>query len=139
MAWGLHLLIDAQGSTEEFVKQLEGLLGISLRRDADVYGPYFEFEDDQVCMRLREDHGFVNDRQLRFEDYRYDLGLWPHRDRREEEREKWRKELAPALFEKLKATNRYALMLTEGVEIKLDEFHPEGNRQVKRSRAKAGA
>ena len=123
MSYHLSILIHTEEPLDRLAQELEQLLQISLKRKADEYDAWYEHDNDDVYLIVAE-HELENDRELRFEDYRYDLALWPkRRPGVEQYNKKWRDDLAPAIFNKLKATGRYDLMLVEGVQTKLDEFH----------------
>ena len=124
MSWSLGILVDVDESLEEFAKHVEDELAIRLERKSDAHSVWYDYDDPRIYLVVYE-HELENDRDLRFEDYRYEIALWPERGENPERvQEQWRTELGPAMFEKLKATGRYDLMLVEEVQRKLAEYHP---------------
>ena len=125
MSWSLHILADTEVPLEEFAGEVGRLLGMALQRESDDYEVSYRYSGPDVYLIVSK-NDFENDQGLAFEDYRYDIALWPHRRPRFDETiERWRSELAPTMFEKLKSTGRYHLMLVEGVQTRLDEHHPD--------------
>lgn len=124
MSWSLGIYADADEPLEEFAANVEGALAIRLERRSDAHSVWYDYDDPLFYLMIYE-HELENDRDPRFEDYRYEIALWPKRGSHPEEvMERWRTVLAPAMFEKLKATGRYDLMLVEEVQRKLAEYHP---------------
>ena len=129
MIYRLSILIRTEERLDQLAQELEQLLQISLERKADEYDAWYEHDNDDVYLVVAE-HELENDRELRFEDYRYDLTIWSkRRPGVEQYNKRWRDDLAPAIFNKLTATGRYELLLydlllMEGVQTKLNEFHP---------------
>ncbi|HVB76147.1 MAG TPA: hypothetical protein VNE38_21580, partial [Ktedonobacteraceae bacterium] len=64
---------------------------------------------------------------MNFEDYNYDISVRALNLESEEKRKQWRERFAFEIFEKLKATDKYDLMMIENIQIKLAEFHPKSS------------
>ena len=126
MSWNLGIYAGSNESLDDFAQELQALWDIPFERKSDRWETWYQHGDPDVYITIGE-HNHSNDRDLRFEDYRYSILLWPRKHYLEEVREQWRKELAPMLVNKLKAIQRYPLMLVEEGQIKLDEYHPEGD------------
>lgn len=124
MSYHLGIFVDSDETLEQFAREVERVLDIPLEGRSDEYETWYEYDGPEVYLSVRE-HDLENNLDLRFEDYRYDIAIWPRRiPPIDETRRRWRTELAPALFEKFKATRRYPVMLVEGVQHKLAEYHP---------------
>jgi hypothetical protein len=130
-----EVFVDSQAPIEDFVKELEPLLEIKFKRQAMDYSEnelrqsmdktyyyckvmteiWYEFSDPHVALTVAE-HDLRNDRDMKFEDYRYCIAVrgfnsW-------EERKKWREEFAHVVFQKLKATQRYRLLMTDNIQMR---------------------
>ena len=122
MSWSIHIFADAPIPVEAFIADVENLFSMVFTYRSDEYNAWYEYNDATVNVTAGV-HDFVNDSDIAFEDYHFDVDFWPHYSYEEAVREKWRAEIAPAYFEKLKATGRYSLMLVEDVQLKLAEYH----------------
>jgi hypothetical protein len=129
MADYVYVFVRAEADLADFAKELEQLLGIDLRRESDDYGTWYEFINPRAAVTLGE-HEFINDRDLKFEDYRYDIQVRALRIKTDDPNEPLRRrdEFARSVFEKLKATRKYPLMLVDNLQTKLEEFHPVRDR-----------
>jgi len=75
-------------------------------------------------MEVEEGHGLDNDSdELRFEDFRFKF-IVERRDYYPEERLQRQRDVARTVFERLRCTGRYHLLLTYNMHDKMDEFHP---------------
>ena len=75
-----------------------------------------------VC--LWDEHELENDRGLNFEDYRYAMNVRPYRTTDWARDQRAAYELTTRLFERLKATGRYRLLLVEELQKRVQEFDP---------------
>lgn len=124
MSVSVDVFVSAQKPIEDFVRELESLLGIKfqfIRISEDV--SFYEYRNSHVAVTVLK-HDLENDRELRFEDYPYQISVRALNIDTEEERKQRREDFARLVFEKLKRTNKYNLMLVENLQLKLDEFRP---------------
>ena len=126
MPRSIDIFVESEVSLEDFVQDIEKLLEIKLQRISNGEEIFYEFRDPRVVFTVGT-HDLVNDREMNFEDYRYHLSARALNISTEEERQKWRDEFARDIFQKLKTTQNYHLMLVEDIQVKLAEFHPEAD------------
>lgn len=130
MSWSIAIFAQAEVSLEEFAQQLEELWGVHLELQAGQGERVYWYGCDNVVTYVGV-HTLVNDRGLDFESYRYDITLWPRNHHLQEVRQRWRDECAPTLFNSLKATQRYDLLMVEEVQFKLMEYHPPDRLSIR--------
>jgi predicted HTH domain antitoxin len=119
----IDILVDTEQPLQAFVYELEQILHISFEKwselDADLEG--YESSDELYTIGITT-HEYVNERDLRFEEYRYDVGIEAkYRESWEKTSEEWRA-FAQHIFDKLKATGKYRLLMVENLQRKLDQF-----------------
>jgi hypothetical protein len=124
MSKSLDIFIESEVPIEVFVKEMETLLGVKLQPISDDEEIFYEFRDPQIVLSVGT-HDFVNDRDMNFEDYHYDLSVRALNISAEANRKKWREKFAGTVFQKLKASRKYPLMLVEDIQVKLEAFRPE--------------
>lgn len=117
------IFIDSPTGMANLAKEIASLLDIQLQLISDRYETWYEYRHPQISLTLGE-HDFENDRDINFEEYRYHLSVRALNLDSEVERKKWRDEFASFVFQKLKATQKYRLMLLEELQVKLEEFCP---------------
>jgi hypothetical protein len=124
MAKSIDIFVDSQGSLEDFVSELESLLGITFRRVHNDGEIWYEFKDKYIVLTVGT-HEYENSRNLNFENYPYDIEVRALNIQTEEERKKQRDDFASSVFKQLKETNNYRLMMIENLGVKLEEFDPK--------------
>lgn len=124
MAKSIEIFVDSRAPLEDFVNELESLLGIALQRAYDNGETWYEFKDQHIALTAGT-HEYENSRKMNFEDYRYDIEVRALNIQTEEERKQWRDNFAYSVFKKLKETNNYCLMMVENLGVKLEEFDPK--------------
>ena len=86
---------------------------------------FYEFRHNQVKALLTE-HSYENDGDVRFEDYRYEISITAIKQLASEtDQRQWRNDFAHRVFELLKGTQDYSLMLVDDLQLKIEEFHPQ--------------
>jgi hypothetical protein len=125
MSHGVQIFVAAHVTLEEFVQEIEALLGVELEIYSDDFTSYYEGRGPGVWFWVG-DHTLENDRDLLFEDYKYEVSIEGVRNRAAEAREKALHDFAHSVYEKLKALQKYDLMLTDDVQVKLDEYYVGG-------------
>lgn len=123
MSESRDIFIDSQTGMANLAKEIESLLDIQFQLISDRYETWYEYRNPRISLTLGE-HDFENDRDMNFEQYRYHLSVRALNLDTEAVRKKWRDDLASFVFQKLKATQKYRLMLVEDLQLKLEEFCP---------------
>jgi hypothetical protein len=123
MSESRDIFVDSEAGMANLAKEIESLLNIQFQLISDRYETWYEYRNPRISLTLGE-HDFENDRDINFEEYRYYLSVIALNLDTEAERKKWRDEFASFVFQKLKATQKYRLMLVEDLQVKLEEFCP---------------
>ncbi len=123
MSESRDIFIDSQTGMANLAKEIESLLDIQFQLISDRYETWYEYRNPRISLTLGE-HDFENDRDMNFEQYRYHLSVIALNLDTEAVRKKWRDDFASFVFQKLKATQKYRLMLVEDLQLKLEEFCP---------------
>ena len=138
MSWTMHILVDVEQPLDQFTRDLESILGIALRRKSDEHDTWYELDDDDFLLTVGE-HAYENDGDLRFEDYKYDITLQPHRrPNYQAVIERWRSATGHEFFDKLKAPERYSLLMTENLDGKVAEYHAPRDQPIHRQQEISG-
>ncbi len=124
MAKSIDIFVDSRAPLEDFVNELESLLGITLQRFCDNGEIWYEFKNQHIVLTVGT-HEYENSHNMSFQDYHYDIEVRALNIQTEEERKKWRDDFAYAVFKKLKNTNSYRLMMIENLGVNLEEFDPK--------------
>ena len=87
---------------------------------------------DHRGLLIRRQNYLINDGDLNFEDYDYEIRCYPiDTEYNLAEYLRIADEFARFVFNRLKATNQFQLMMAEEVQVKLDEYVPEqGDRAL---------
>jgi hypothetical protein len=125
MSWSINLFVDAHESLPQFVRDVEAACDIKFTKFCADEGERYEYRAPHGVVCLWDDHALENDRDLNFADYRYELNVRPYRTTEWEHDQRAGYELATRLFEYLKATGRYRLMLVEELQKRLQVFDPQ--------------
>ncbi|MEG4334486.1 hypothetical protein QUB40_21470 [Microcoleus sp. AT9_A2] len=123
MSRTLDIFVDFPQEIEHLIKELEFILALKLERVSDGIDHWYEFRNSTISLTVGK-HDFENDKELNFEEYHYNLSIRAPNISNELDRKKWRDEFASYVFQKLKATERYRLMLVDDLQVKLEEFAP---------------
>jgi hypothetical protein len=123
MAKYIHIMVNTDENLEEFAQQVSSLLGLSLEFRHDQYDEWFTGVSPNFHIDLGV-HDYDNDHDMLFENYRYDVTIRPSKIVTSEDWQNAIEFVKANVYEKLKATGRYSLMLTEQLGKKLDEYEP---------------
>ena len=126
MSWNVGLFINLAPSIELLAHQVGEILNIDLKRVEDEDGVRYESFEPDFIVDLYGDHGLVNDRDMNFEDFSLELRLQRLNRNPDQSRER-ALSAARTVFEQLKKTGQYQLMLVEDVQKRLDSFDPQSN------------
>ena len=124
MSQSMDIFVDADEPLTTFVLELESLLAVKFQLCSREDEIWYEVNSPKLVLTVGE-HEFENDGGLNFEDYRYNIALWPINYKTEEEWAQIRNEAAQRIFQQLKATQKYSLILVDDVQVKLAEFSPQ--------------
>lgn len=131
MATYMNVFVRAEVPLDEFVRELENLLGLQFERFDTDSGVIYEARTPEGFYQVYDDHWLENDPDLglNFEDYNYEISFLPSNEfaSRASSVEEWDRifvDFGRRIFERLKATGKYPLMYTYDVCRKLDEYTP---------------
>lgn len=124
MSQSLDIFVDAYEPITTFVLELESLLDIKFQLRTREDEIWYEVDRPKLVITMGE-HEFENDSDLNFEDYRYNISLRPINYATEAEWAQIRNDAAQYIFNQLKATQKYRLLLVDDVQVKLAEFSPQ--------------
>ena len=114
MSWNVALFIEGASSLEALAAEVSALSRITLERVNEYDGEtYYQYSEHDFTLTLGDDHDLVNDRDLNFEDYTYQICLWRNNTADTEQAEANTLTFAKSLFARFKETGRYRLMLVE--------------------------
>jgi hypothetical protein len=122
MCYNVSLFVDTASSLEEFADEVRSLLDIALQRVDRDGAVSYEYSRPDFTLDLFADHGMVNDRDMKFEDYRYQLSFSVTTRLIVRKLRTKTLRFARLAFERLKNTRRYSMMLVENTQRKLDSF-----------------
>jgi len=123
MSRTLDIFLDFPQEIEHLVTELEFILALKLDLFSDGTDNWYEFRNSTITLTLGK-HDFENDRDIKFEEYPYNLSIRALNISNEFDRQKWCDDFASYVFQKLKATESYRLMLVDDLQVKLEEFAP---------------
>ncbi|MEZ2230204.1 MAG: hypothetical protein ACBR50_28495 [Microcoleus sp.] len=123
MSRTLDIFVDFPQGLEHLIKELEFILALKFELISDGTDNWYEFHNSTITLTVGN-HDFENDRDIKFEEYPYNLSIRALNISNELDRQKWRDDFASYVFQKLKATERYHLMLVDDLQVKLEEFAP---------------
>lgn len=126
MANYMNVFVRAEVPLDEFVRQLENLLGLQFERFDTESGVIYEARTPEGFYQVYDDHWLDNDPDLglNFEDYNYEISFLVSSKFEPEEGNRVREDVGRRIFERLKVTGKYPLMYTYDVCRKLDEYTP---------------
>ncbi|WP_373536916.1 hypothetical protein [Microcoleus sp.] len=123
MSRTLDIFVDFPQEIEDLIKELEFILALKFELVSDGTDNWYEFRNSTITLTVGN-HDFENDRDIKFEEYPYNLSIRALNISNELDRQKWRDDFASYVFQKLKATESYRLMLVDNLQVKLEEFAP---------------
>jgi hypothetical protein len=123
MSRTLDIFVDFPHKIEYLIKELELILALKFELVSDGIDNWYEFSNSTITLTIGK-HDFENDRDIKFEEYPYNLSIRALNISTEFDRQNWCNDFASYVFQKLKATERYRLMLVDDLQVKLEEFAP---------------
>ncbi len=122
MAESTNIFVDTDKSLDEFTTEVEQLTGFELKPVQDEVERWFEFADDKFSISVGE-HDFENDREMKFENYRFHIKVTAVHAATESETRNRREHAAREIYAQLERTNRFELMMTRDLQTKICESH----------------
>jgi len=126
MAESIYLFIDANAPLEQIVDHIASITELQFHKYA-LAGETFQARTPYSIITIFGDHGFENDRDMHFEDYQYTMEICAIRVLRMAANQDQAEQFASRLFEQLKATERYALLLVGDLQQKHQEHRPRSH------------
>ena len=123
MSRTLDIFVDFPQKIEYLIKELELILALKFELISDGTDNWYEFSNSTITLTVGK-HDFENDQDINFEEYPYNLSIRSRNISNEFERKKWCDDFASYVFQKLKSTERYRLMLVDDLQVQLEEFVP---------------
>jgi hypothetical protein len=128
MAESMDIFIASDLPVEAFVREAGSLLQIQFNLVKDERQTWYEAISDQGRITIGT-HEFENDRDMKFEEFNYVISFWVNRGLDINLIEPVRQKIGRQIYETFKQTGKYALMLVDDVQRKLDEFRPSSGWQ----------
>jgi hypothetical protein len=119
----ISIFAECPEPIEQFVSQVGNLLSVAFRRVTGSDAREFEGRTEDSVITIRH-HDFENDRDMKFEEYTYEVQFRAIRDRSYELHERKTLSHAQAAFAQMKSALRCDLMLVDDLQRKLDEYRP---------------
>ena len=123
MSRTLDIFVDFPHKIEYLIKELELILALKFELVSDGIDNWYEFSNSTITLTIGK-HDFENDHDIKFEEYPYNLSIRALNISTEFDRQKWCDDFASYVFQKLKSTERYRLMLVDDLQVQLEEFVP---------------
>jgi hypothetical protein len=130
MSDSTEILVLTDQSLKDLVKTLSDWFQFSFMLHREDKGTAVRYESLYEYTRIVviEQDYLTNDRELHFEDYRYKIGVSTRGYESWQEDERRRREISRRIFEHLKATDHYRLLMVENVQSFVDEYTPESSQ-----------
>jgi hypothetical protein len=119
----INIFVEAEESFEEFVSRMASLLDLDLKPQRDDYDYWYSTANPRFYLDVTQ-HELENDEDKLFENYRYQIAIRPFKVVTEEDWEQAVEQIGQPVYDKLKTLDRYPLMMTDDVDVKLDEYEP---------------
>jgi hypothetical protein len=123
MSRTLDIFVDFPQKIEYLIKELELILALKFELFSDGTVNWYEFRNSTITLTIGK-HDFENDHDIKFEEYPYNLSIRALNISTEFDRQNWCNDFASYVFQKLKSTERYRLMLVDDLQVQLEEFVP---------------
>ncbi|MEG5037266.1 hypothetical protein [Microcoleus sp. AT3-D2] len=123
MSRTLDIFVNFPQDIEHLIKELELILALKFELVSNGIDKWYEFRNSTITLTVGK-HDFENDKEIKFEEYPYNLSIRALNISNELDRQKWCDDFASYVFPKLKGTERYRLMLVDDLQVKLQEFAP---------------
>jgi hypothetical protein len=121
----MNIFLMSSENPETLKKSLEAALNVELARVENEEYICYRFFDGEKRWFTIGTHDLDDDRAMPFSNYKYQIEIGVGGNENKDEILKQQREFAYNLFDNIRATNKYSLMLVEDVQRKLDEFVPD--------------
>lgn len=128
MARDLDIFVNSDLEIKNFLQEMQAILDISLSPISDEPWTYYEYWDPPLYLTVRE-HTLENNLGIEFEDCKYVIGVSAVRIYKADERIRLQDELGEMVFDKLKVTKKYKLLLVDDLQHKGAEYDPDSAEQ----------
>ncbi len=124
----LGIFLDSEEPIEKVAEHIEAVLGIKFEVVSLGRNVLYRFQDGQKWIELSR-HSLVNapdvdGNEINFERYSYDMEVGIYNVEVPENYTRIRLDYAWSIFNSLKATKKYQIVLVDNLQLKLDEFSP---------------
>lgn len=123
MSSSMGVFVDAEIPLAELAKEVGDIFGLKFEYQKDEYDEWYAVRTDEGLFDIMVNDA-ENDRDMNFEDYKYEVRFWVNRDKEPGERERLQQAVGRRMFEQLKAAKKYPLMYVFDAQRKLDEYRP---------------
>ena len=125
MSRSMDIFIAADITLTTMASELETILGLKLYEVSNEGETWYEHKTSAILLQLSEHH-FGADQGLNFREYRHHISIYPGtRDQRtEEDWVNWREAQVTPVFERLKSTGKYRLMMVDDLQVLLSQYDP---------------
>jgi len=119
----VNILVDSDKSLDDLVEEMRSVLGFDFQRVIDQGRIYYKFCGPNVFVYV-DRNDYENDGKINFQDYIYDIEVEVFNIYDLEEREQYAREVGWFIFEKLRETQSYRLMLVRQSTDQVGRVHP---------------
>jgi hypothetical protein len=110
MSSSIQVFIDTSISLNQLVEELSVILNLEFEFQKDEFEEWFFFRDKRGLFTFGT-HDYENDRNMFFENYKYEISFWENPDNSAVETELSQSEAGRMLFDKIKETQKYPIDL----------------------------
>ncbi len=123
MSWSVNIFVGPCVSLDEIAAKLESIVGIRLTRICEEGEEKYELEAPSYLLVLGM-HDLIDDKGIPFEECPVQIALWASNAPDWETSQKECLRTASSIFEALKCTRRYRLLLVRDVQELLQNYSP---------------
>ncbi len=117
----IDIYVAAEISLDTFVQEVEHVLGLTPKRIQDSYRVRYELQEEQTVFIVVENFLVKNDGRYSFEDYKFSISILDF-IQDPDKGISWQRKRANDVFDGLKSTDKYRLLMLYDDQNKLDEF-----------------
>ena len=123
MSRSIKIFIDSSLPLERLAEDLKLVLHLDFQQRQDRDETYFEAVGAPAYMTFGT-HDFENDGDLHFQNYRFDLSIEAPYPPEGEESPTSEEVLSRRIYDVLRASGRYRIMLVDNLQSKIEQFSP---------------
>ena len=130
MSHDFDVFVDATLEPSEFAREIERILGVKLEANPVPNVPELLFRYSDVHTKWFDIilHRLVNDRELDFENFRYELAIGRFNIQSGDDRVRLQQEYGHEIFDLLRKSNKYGLLMVDNLQQCVDRFEPTPTR-----------